>query len=215
MGSKEGIQKACKDGAKVGVACEYTGWQPIHGAVSSGSIEVLELLVEMKADINAATKRQMQPMHIAAKEGDVPLLQRLTALNADVEAKTSVKKRPIHYACEAGHSGVVEYLLDAGCDPLTPDRNNCSPYDYAVLAMDQGVPESDRICDLLARKNCAKTGGGLQRVNPKAVPFTGIVTQVGEDVNKPGKWWWDPEKQSATEEARPKGHVHPNLPMQP
>jgi hypothetical protein len=215
MVSKEAIQKACKAGAKVGAACEHTGWQPIHGAVSSGSLEILELLFEMKADINAPTKREMQPIHIAAKEGDVPMLQRLVAIKANVEAKTSAKKRPIHYACEVGHLGTVEYLIDAGCDPLTPDLNNCSPFDYAVLAMDKGVPESDRICNLIASKNCAKTGGGVRRENPKAVPFTGVVTQVGEDVNKPGKWWWDPEKQVATEETRPKGHEHPNLPRQP
>lgn len=212
MGSEEGVKAALGKGANVNQECEYTGWKPIHTAVSSGNHMIVNLLVEHKADIKSTSKRGVQPIHLAAKEGDVALLQHLMKQKADLEAKTTQKKRPIHYACEVGHADVVACLIEAGCDPLTPDLTNSSPYDYALLAMEAG---NDANVNALRRVNCAKTGGGVQQLTPNGLPVTGIVTQVGEDVNKPGTWWWDPAEQKATEEPRPPGHRHPNLPPQP
>lgn len=212
MGNEEAVAAALKKGANVNLACEYTGWMPIHTAVSNGNSTIIKMLLENKADIKSTNKRGIQPIHLAAKEGDVGLLQQLLKQKADLEAKTNQKKRPIHYACEVGHADVVACLIDAGCDPLTPDLTNASPYDYALLVMETG---NDANVKMLQRINCAKTGGAVQQFTPGAVPVTGIVTQVGEDVNKPGTWWWDPEKKMATEEPRPTGHVHPNLPPQP
>mmetsp|Transcript_11497 Transcript_11497/g.23307 ORF Transcript_11497/g.23307 Transcript_11497/m.23307 type:complete len:235 (-) Transcript_11497:62-766(-) len=216
MGSLEAVKKACSKGADVNKACEHTGWSPIHGAASSGSLEVLNFLVEKKANVNAMTLRHMQPIHLAAKEGDVPMLQRLLELKADVEAKNNIKKRPIHYACEACHRDIAQVLVQTGCDPLTPDRNGCSPYDYIKMAMQKDMPDAVDISDMLKKLDCAKTGGGFQKAPlANAIPFHGIVVQVGEEVNKPGTWWWDPERQVATQELRPPGHEHPNLPRQP
>jgi len=216
MGNADAVQKACAAGADINKACEHTGWLPIHGAASGGNLEVLNLLVEKKADVSGMTNRQMQPIHLAAKEGDVPMLQRLVELGADMEAKSSTKKRPIHYACESAHIDVSRFLIESGCDPLTPDRTNCSPYDYVRTAMTKEIPDSGDIGDILKKMNCAKTGGGFQEGVPsKAIPFHGIVVQVGEEVNKPGTWWWDPERRQATQDPRPAGHQHPNLPRQP
>mmetsp|Transcript_15611 Transcript_15611/g.36488 ORF Transcript_15611/g.36488 Transcript_15611/m.36488 type:complete len:235 (+) Transcript_15611:65-769(+) len=216
MGSLDAVKKACGAGADVNMAAEHTGWLPIHGAASSGSLEVLNFLVEKKADINGATFRFMQPIHLAAKEGDMSMLQRLVELKADVEAKNNMKKRPIHYACEACHRDVAQFLIQNGADPLTPDRHNCSPYDYVKMAMQKDLPDCTEISDMLKKLDCAKTGGGARQALPaNAIPFTGIVVQVGEEVNKPGTWWWDPEKRMATQDPRPPGHEHPNLPRQP
>jgi len=216
MGSIEAVSKAVAAGADVNKACEGSGWFPIHGAASSGSLEVLNFLVEKKANVNAMTLRHMQPIHLAAKEGDVPMLQRLVELQADVEAKNNMKKRPIHYACEACHRDVVQLLIQSSCDPLTPDRNSCSPYDYAKMAMQKDSSGGSEISDMLKKLDCAKSGGGAKQALPaNAIPFQGIVVQVGEEVNKPGTWWWDPERQMATQEPRPPGHEHPNLPRQP
>merc|ERR1719309_987284 len=107
------------------------------------------------------------------------MLQRLVELKADLEAKTKTKKRPIHYACEASQLNAVHFLLQSGCDPLTPDRHNCSPYDYTRTAMQRGQPDADEIGDMLSKLNCAKTGGGFQKaLPPNAIPFEGIVVQV-------------------------------------
>lgn len=41
---------------------------------------------------------------------------------------------------------------------------------------------------------------------------TGVITNLGEQVNKPGRFWWDPDRKRVTEEPRKLGHIHPNLP---
>jgi len=214
MGSVQAVEKALKEGADVNMGIDETGWLPVHGAVSSGNAGILDLLLEKKADINARTNvKKRQPIHMAAQEGNVPMLEKLVKLGADIEAKDKQKKRPIHYACEKSLSDVVQFLLDKGADPLTPDLNQCSPYDYTLPEADTQAKQT--IQSRMQSMGCAKTGGGTPANSKEPVAgitFTGIVVQVGSDVNKPGTWWWDPEKKMVVQDSRPEGVAHPNLP---
>jgi len=215
MGSKEAVKKALGSGADPNKGVKDTNWTPTHSAVSSGHLEVLNILVEASADINSQTKpKKTQPIHLAAKEGDVLMLRRLVELKADIEAKDRELRRPIHYAVAEVQYEAVRFLIDSGCDPLTPDKLCCSPWDYTRL-VEGPDSDNDALRSLLASLKCDKSGGGLMEADSSKILIQGLVTAVGEDVNKPGTWWWDPVKKIATEEPRIQGSTHPNLPKAP
>lgn len=217
MSHLEGVRKALDDGADCNEAANEAGWLPIHGAASAGSVEVLDLLVERKADISAASGvKQQLPLHLAAKEGHLAVVERLLALRVDIEAKNCDRTRPIHYACMSIQDKVVRCLINANCDPLTPDKGDCTPWDYTRLSRQQGIDgheaEFDKVQDILRRIGADKGGGGVMEVPEHAQKVTGIIANVGEAVNKPGPFWWDPDHKRVTNTLRPLGQVHPNLP---
>lgn len=211
-GCLKAAEHAIQNGADPSLPLSESGWTPLHGAVSGGFLDIVDLLVSKKADVNAATSlKKNQAIHLAAKEGNTSMVEKVLLCGADVEAKNKEKKRAIHYACENGCLNVVKLLVDRGADPLTPDSNKCSPFDYATIAGDSGSQENGDMLRFLQDLKVNKTAGGVMKVPQGSIMFEGIVTQVGENVNKPGTWWWDHEKKCVVEGPRPAGSTHPNL----
>jgi ankyrin repeat protein len=49
---------------------EYPGWTPLMAAAEKGSREIIEILLEHGADVNAADKKSETPLSIALKKGE-------------------------------------------------------------------------------------------------------------------------------------------------
>eukprot|EP00747_Dinoflagellata_sp_TGD_P163509 gnl/TRDRNA2_/TRDRNA2_182247_c0_seq1.p1 gnl/TRDRNA2_/TRDRNA2_182247_c0~~gnl/TRDRNA2_/TRDRNA2_182247_c0_seq1.p1 ORF type:complete len:218 (-),score=64.74 gnl/TRDRNA2_/TRDRNA2_182247_c0_seq1:97-750(-) len=192
FGSLAPVKKALDAGAKVDVEDEGSGWFPIHCAASSGNLEIVDLIISKKADVNVQSReKKTTAMHIAAKEGNLPILERLVKASGDIDATDRKGKRPIHLACMETKEPIARFLIDKGCDPLTPDGLRCTPHDYALVAAEHGSLANLEIKRMLEKKECDKTGGGVQWVPPGAFQFEGLAVAVGEGVNKPGKAVWD------------------------
>ena len=62
-----------------------------HVASKSASLEIVDLLVKYKADINAIDIDGFTPLHLAAIYGNIQVLKKLLVLNADVNLKVDGK----------------------------------------------------------------------------------------------------------------------------
>ena len=63
----------------------------LHVACKSASLEIVDLLVKYKADINAYDADGFTPLHLAAMYGNIQVVKRLVELNADVSLKVDGK----------------------------------------------------------------------------------------------------------------------------
>jgi hypothetical protein len=85
--------------------------QAMHAAVGLGdSPQVILLLLEAGADVNATQAGGFAPLHQAASAGKRELVEMLLANGARPEARCDRGKLPADYAREKGHAGVAELL---------------------------------------------------------------------------------------------------------
>ena len=95
---------------------EHDEWSVIHSAAEGGSLEAVQVLLEVAAHTAAAvTTRGLTPLHVAAEAGHAPVVQAL--LQAAPEAalvEDEDGELPLHWG--ACHVEVVRLLLAAAAD---------------------------------------------------------------------------------------------------
>ncbi|HIE27124.1 TPA: hypothetical protein EYP66_07545, partial [Candidatus Poribacteria bacterium] len=94
---------------------------PIHCAALMGHAEVIDLLLDNGASIEARGMWSCTPLHIAAWTGQKEAAETLLNRGADIEARTSVGVTPLFIAVYEGQLPVVELLVENGADVNTAE----------------------------------------------------------------------------------------------
>ena len=89
---------------------------PLHIAYEHDSIELVQILLDKGADVNAQNNSKQTPLHIACKCESIELVQILLNKGADVNVQNNSKQTPLHIACESDSIELVHILLDKGAD---------------------------------------------------------------------------------------------------
>eukprot|EP00803_Ostreobium_quekettii_P005725 evm.model.scf_27.14 EVM.evm.TU.scf_27.14 scf_27:99754-108258(-) len=134
-GQCEAVAKLVELGADT-EAKTAKGWTCLQLATMKGpaNVDVLGLLVELKADVKAVTenKNLETPLHIAARAGRLDIVQKLINCGVGVCARTKDGSTPLHYAAAFGQSQVLETLVKGGCDIHSRDNAQNSPLHLAA-----------------------------------------------------------------------------------
>jgi ankyrin repeat protein len=107
--------------------------------VANKHSEVVRVLIEHKADVNARTDGGFTPLLFAAQQGDADSAQLLLTAGADVNVATPDGDTPLLIASASGHEAFSIYLLEHGANPNSVDRNGIAPIHYALM---NGLAES-------------------------------------------------------------------------
>jgi ankyrin repeat protein len=88
---------------------------PLHIAARFGPVEMVELLIRMKAEVNATAYNGFTPLHLAQAKDIAALLIRA---GADVDKLDNWGNTPLQKAAQLGLTPVVEAILESGypCD---------------------------------------------------------------------------------------------------
>lgn len=84
--------------------------QAINSAAAGNHLEIVKLLIEHGADVNAAQEGGFRPLHSAAQNGNPEMAHVLLRHGADKTAKTDDGKTARDFALESGHAGVADIL---------------------------------------------------------------------------------------------------------
>ena len=101
------------------------GRNPLHGAVYSGNLEVVRILIEYNpAYINAIDGNGETPLHLASLARDpdfkdIPILRLLLEHGADINAQSQSGATPLYVASLRGALEVVRLLLEHGANVET------------------------------------------------------------------------------------------------
>jgi len=82
----------------------------LEWAARKGHIEVVELLLANKADVNASDTDGFTPLYVAAQNGHTEVVELLLANKADVNACRTSGDKPIDAARRNHHSEIVKLL---------------------------------------------------------------------------------------------------------
>ena len=130
------VVKILNQGAGINVRDKKLGVTPLHVAVAWSEMpEVVNLLLDRGADIEARAKNGGTPLHGSARYGKTPeVAELLLNRGADIEARDRRGQTPLHWA--AGNSEtpeVVAVLLDRGAGMEARAKDGSTPLYLAVL----------------------------------------------------------------------------------
>ena len=96
------------------------GSEALFTAIENDDVEMVRLLVEAGADVNAAEGfGGNTPLHEAVEKGDAEIVKILVAAGADVEAEGFMGRTPLSLAAEEGATEIMLILLGPGPDAGT------------------------------------------------------------------------------------------------
>ena len=91
---------------------KYDGFTALHLACNGGLEDIVNSLLEKKADVNSQDKFGYLPQHWAAQKGYVNIVNSLIENNADVDRPTSNGLTMLHLACKNEIEPLVLFLIN-------------------------------------------------------------------------------------------------------
>ena len=112
-------------GADTGLR-DNEGWTALHQCADQGVSEVMKMLIEMKAPLDAITTdhnvwncmkfKRATPLLIAIEHNNTECVQLLVDAGANLRAVNAANDQPIHVAARNGNVEILKLLLDAGIE---------------------------------------------------------------------------------------------------
>jgi ankyrin repeat protein len=131
--AKSLIAEACAEVSPI----DNDGRTPLHNAARAGNAEIVRLLFQAGAKVDAKTRSSLTPLHEAARRGSVDVVKLLLAAGAPANIGDRKNETPLYDAVLGGNLEIVKLLLASGADV------NKSGWRYSPLgaAVSQGTPQ--------------------------------------------------------------------------
>lgn len=174
------------------------GYMAIHWAASLGHSEVLRILLEGKADIEARTRcTDRTPLFLAAQAGHLTTAQMLLEAGALVNATSKFDgATALHQAARAGNEQMVHLLIQHCANVNKKDVEGMPPLMWAT----QGNRHGNGIAEILVRHGAnlearIRLGKNLELASKEGltilhkavgsdnVPLAKLLLELGADVN--------------------------------
>jgi len=137
------VKEALRDGAPInaGNPHDLYYWNALHKASYKGSVDVVHVLLEAGADIEARDAWNKTALILAAEMGGHAMTKLLLECKAEVNARNKNNQTALHYAARNLDTAVIVLLLQAGIDA---NQEDIQPYERPGLtAMDYAMEHDD------------------------------------------------------------------------
>jgi hypothetical protein len=97
----------------------HWGWTPLHLAAHYGHLEIVDLLIEQHADLEAKALNAIgnTPLGAAVWGDRLDVVERLIRAGADLNVKNNFGQAPLHRAVHRGAHRIARLLIASGADP--------------------------------------------------------------------------------------------------
>ncbi|RZI42787.1 ankyrin repeat domain-containing protein [Herbaspirillum sp. HC18] len=105
-GNKPAVEALLSKGAEV----NRPGWTPLHYAAANGHNDIIAMLLEKSAYIDAESPNKTTPIMMAARGGHILTVKLLLDEGADVTLKNELDMTAIDFARKFGHDDIADGL---------------------------------------------------------------------------------------------------------
>ena len=133
-GDIEDVKRFIKKGTNLETLQPGTAFTPLIVAVDQNKPQVVELLIEHHAVIEAKDQAGLTPLNRAAYNNDPEMIRLLIKHKAEVNDGDSRGRQPIHWATMRNARDALDALLAAGADINATDGWGVTPLKMATDA---------------------------------------------------------------------------------
>ena len=171
---------------------------PLHLASSRANADIVQLLIEIGADVHARDENQSTPLHLASSRENADIVQLLieNENGGDVHARDENQSTPVHLASSRGNADIVQLLIKNGADVNARDESQSTPLHRVLsgkrdtisrLMIDHGANATVQVliengADVNARDQSQSTPLHLAS-SSWDVKITRLLIKHGADVN--------------------------------
>uniref|UniRef100_A0A7E4V179 Protein kinase domain-containing protein n=1 Tax=Panagrellus redivivus TaxID=6233 RepID=A0A7E4V179_PANRE len=113
----------------------------LHWAAKEGHINIVDLLLNRGARVNATNMGDDTPLHLAAGEGHREIVLKLLSKRAEVNPPNEHGNTPLHYACFWGYEVVAADLIQAGALVMLCNKRGLTSIDVCQPQVRQSLIE--------------------------------------------------------------------------
>ncbi|KRX10058.1 Protein kinase-like domain [Pseudocohnilembus persalinus] len=89
----------------------FDDYTALHYACQEGNPNIVKILIDKKADLDAKTIFQRTPLHLAALRGYNQIIELLIEKGADINCQDKLFSTPLHYCCEFMNLDIIDIFL--------------------------------------------------------------------------------------------------------
>ena len=104
----------------------------LHEAAATGNVRLVQWLLDLGADPNAADRFGTRPVHTAAAYSNGATVRCLLEAGQNVQIADHHGRTPLHVAAQCGTIEGVKVLLEMGANVSSTDINGLTPLEYAL-----------------------------------------------------------------------------------
>ncbi len=176
-----------------------TGRSALHFAARENRAEVVAILIDSKADINATDRTGKTPLTMAAENSAVDATKLLIERGADLNKRDQIGGTPLTWACGLGTAPTVKLLIDSGADLSVVDINGLTPL---IWAAGIGKPESvklilERKPDLAVQDGVTGDTALMRAVRSGKTESVKLLIDAGADVSVKNRQGFTPVQMAA------------------
>lgn len=93
-----------------GASVNQSGWTALHYAAAVGHEQIVAVLLENKADVNAHSPNQTTPLMMAARKGSVPVARLLLQAGANRDLRNALGMNALDFAIESEKQAMQAFL---------------------------------------------------------------------------------------------------------
>ena len=139
LGNLDGVKKAIEDGASIEVKGKNKT-TPLILAAEEKRREIVEYLLEKKADFSAQDNSGQTPLHKSSLNSDTSIMALLIQAGANLEAQTKKGATPLHFAVYANNIAGVAFLVDHGAKVNASNKEGMTPLHISMKNIGNDVP---------------------------------------------------------------------------
>lgn len=111
----------------------YHGKTYLHLAVKAQLIDIVDLLIERGADVNAKTYKNESVIQLAFQVNNEKIIHHLIQCNIDLNAQDVLGHTVLHYAVDSLNIAFVEILLSQGANVNLRNKEGMTPLDLVIM----------------------------------------------------------------------------------
>lgn len=123
---------------------EEIGFTPLMAAAWNNRIDLIPILIDAGADVNALSSHQSSSLHIFSRQGaerderSAEGIQTLLTAGVNPNVHDATGKTPLHYAAALNMPILAKALLDGGADGSLKDQSGNTPWKYIESSVRSG-----------------------------------------------------------------------------
>lgn len=132
-GDIEAIEDAIKSNSEIVNVAQDDGTTLLGRASHCGHKNLVQILLDYKADSNSVSTDGLTPLNTACFKGLTEIVQLLVKYGADINKASDEGWTPLHNSLSEGHSKITQLLIEHQANINSPNQNGYTPLCLAKI----------------------------------------------------------------------------------